>query len=142
MVHLCAGFISHLEMSFQTVDTASAENPPQNCKSVLGAVGEVDGFALIRGRRQLLAPTYQLGALVESGTCFGAGESFSTPSRMRSAPVLAPNASPINLPSMASSGAVIDEWADIDDEIASDVASGSSPTVSALKWRLIAADGV
>jgi hypothetical protein len=59
---------------------------------------------------------------------------------MRSAPVLAPNASPINLPSMASSGAVIDEWADIDDEIASDVASGSSPTVSALKWRLIAAE--
>jgi hypothetical protein len=106
----------------------------------LGAVGEVDGFALIRGRRQLLAPTYQLGALVESGTFFGAGESFSTPSRMRSAPVLAPNASPINLPSMASSGAVIDEWADIDDEIASDVASGSSPTVSALKWRLIAAE--
>ena len=57
-------------------------NPPQNCKSGLGAVGEVDGFALIRGRRQLLAPTYQLGALVGSGTYFGAGKSFSTPSRV------------------------------------------------------------
>jgi hypothetical protein len=106
-------------MSFQTVDNAFADNPPQKYKNVLGAVSEVDGFTLRKGRRQLLAPPCRMMELDESGTCSSAGQSFSTPSQRRSASVLAPGVSPTNLPFMASSAAVVhNEWADIDEEIA------------------------